>query len=405
MRELLRGMRLRCGFPLVAAALVYGALSVPTQAGVATASPASPTTYPSPSSPATSPIPSTTATIAPSLTPDRLGARAALTVTIRYAGGEAGVPVPVRQSVIRFPAGLALDIPHLRACAPARLLARGPGGCPAQSALGRGEALTEAREGTLLVKEHISLWAFLGAPRDGYATVEVLGQGYTPQQRRMVVTGTMRADSAPYGEALVIPFPPIPTIPREPNASLVSLSLRIGAAHRAGRAANAVLVPSSCPAGGLPFGAEFTYVDGSSGSAVATVPCTPPAAARARAARSISFDETGHLHLVGKHGFTLYEQGTATGTAAGTIYVRLTAVSTSRVTAEVSIYPKGGSLTGYATASYRTASTTAGFAGTMSIERGTGSYAHVHGSGLSFSGTIQRSNDAVAVQMSGRLSD
>jgi hypothetical protein len=408
---------------LCAALVACAVLAAPTQAETAVSSP----------SPVASPVSSTTATIAPSLSPDRLGAKAALTVAIAYAGGEAGVPAPVRKSVVRFPAGLRLEVPHLRACAPARLLSHGASGCSAQSLLGRGEALAEAREGSVLVKEHISLWAFLGAPRDGWATVEVLGQGYTPQQRRLVVTGTMRADSAPYGEALVIPFPPIPTLPQESNASLVSFSLTIGAVgHHRGRAANSVIVPASCPVGGLPFGAEFTYANGSSGSAAAAVPCTQAAAnaraarttslrasararaartrslrmtGKARAARTTSFNESGHLHLVGKHGFTLYEQGTASGTATGTIYVRLTAVSTSRVTAEVSIYPKGGSITGYATASYRTASTTAGFSGSMSINRGTGSYAHAHGSGLRFSGTIQRSNDAVAVQVSGSLSD
>ena len=36
--------------------------------------------------------------------------------------------------------------------------------------------------------------------------------------------------------------------------------------------------------------------------------------------------------------------------------------------------------------------------------RGTGKYAHAHGSGLSFSGTIERSNDAVTVHVNGNLS-
>lgn len=378
----------------------------------------------------------TSATIAPSLSPDRLGARASLTIAIRYAGGEAGVPSPVRRSVMRFPAGLTLDIPHLRSCTAARLLARGPSGCPAQSALGHGQALAEARTGSLLTKEHVTLWAFLGPPRDGWATVEILGEGYTPEQKRMVVTGTMRADSAPYGEALVIPFPPIPTLPQEPDASLVSFSLTIGtssAGRRRGGKANSVVVPSGCRVGGLPFAAEFSYADGSTGSAVAAVPCAHgsersklagiaglvdiagrgaasapvlrAAVPRARAARTVSFNETGQLQLVGKpQGFTLNERGSATGTAAGAIYVRLTIVSTGSVAAEVSIYPRGGSIVGRARASYRTASKTASFSGSMSIERGTGSYAHVHGSGLRFSGTIQRSNDAITVRMSGSLS-
>ncbi|HEY2282553.1 MAG TPA: hypothetical protein VGH60_03265 [Solirubrobacteraceae bacterium] len=126
----------------------------------------------------------------------------------------------------------------------------------------------------------------------------------------------------------------------------------------------------------------------------------------ARAARTISLNETGRLHLTSKHGFTLNERGSATGTVVGTIYVHLTAVSNTRVTAEVNIYAHGASFSGNGNASYRRASTTASFAGSMSIDRGTGGYAHVHGSGLSFSGTIAESNrDAITVHVSGRVSD
>jgi hypothetical protein len=126
----------------------------------------------------------------------------------------------------------------------------------------------------------------------------------------------------------------------------------------------------------------------------------------ARGSRTVSLNETGHLHLTSKHNFTLNEQGAATGTVAGTIYVHLTAVSSRRVTAEVNIYSHGASFSGNGNASYRRGSTTASFAGSMAIDRGTGSYAHVHGSGLSFSGTITESNhDAITVHVNGRVSD
>jgi hypothetical protein len=124
----------------------------------------------------------------------------------------------------------------------------------------------------------------------------------------------------------------------------------------------------------------------------------------AHVARTISLNESAHLRLTSKHGFTLNERGTATGTIAGPIYIHLTITSTSRVTAEVNIYPNGGSVTGYATASYRRGSQSAAFNGTMSIARGTGGYGHARGSNLSFSGTIQHSNDAVTVHVSGRVS-
>lgn len=124
----------------------------------------------------------------------------------------------------------------------------------------------------------------------------------------------------------------------------------------------------------------------------------------ARAARTLVLRETGHLHLTSHHGFTLNEQGSASGTISGTIYIHLNVVSTNRVTAEVSIYPSGGSITGRASASYHPSGGVATFNGTMSIARGTGHYSHASGSGLSFSGTIQRSNDAVTVHVNGRMS-
>ncbi|HYM55498.1 MAG TPA: hypothetical protein VES97_09060 [Solirubrobacteraceae bacterium] len=214
----------------------------------------------------------TSATITPSISPDRLGARAALTFTIHYTGGEFGVPSPVRRSVLRFPAGLTLDLPSLRTCSPARLRARGADGCPPQSQLGRGHALAEVRAGSQTITENVVLWAFLGPPRNLQPTLEILGQGYTPFDERVVLTGTALPDRAPYGEELVIRIPPIPTLPLEPDASIVTLSLTIGAkGHRA--SANTVVVPPKCPPGGFPFASEFTYADGTSGSALATARC------------------------------------------------------------------------------------------------------------------------------------
>jgi hypothetical protein len=122
-------------------------------------------------------------------------------------------------------------------------------------------------------------------------------------------------------------------------------------------------------------------------------------------ARALSLNENSSLHLTSKHGFTLNEQGLASGTVRGTIYVHLTIVSSRRVTAELNIYPRGGSITAAGSASYHKEATNARFAGSISIERGSGSYAHARGSDLSFSGTIQRSNDAVTVHVAGSAVD
>jgi hypothetical protein len=124
----------------------------------------------------------------------------------------------------------------------------------------------------------------------------------------------------------------------------------------------------------------------------------------ASSSRTVVLNETGKLHLTSKHGFTLNEQGAATGTVKGTIYVHLTIASTRKVTAEVNIYPSGGSISGSASAGYHREGATGRFSGSMSITRGTGSYGHAHGSGLSFSGTIAKSNDAITVHVSGKVS-
>jgi hypothetical protein len=373
------------------------------------------TTLASPLSPA-----ATSATLAPSLSPDRPGAKGALTLTIQYAGGATGVPSPVQESVLRLPAGLTLEVPSLRSCSAARLEAHGPGSCPRQSLVGRGHALAEALLGSETITEEVALWVFIGPPRGNEPTIELLGEGTAPVPAQVVVTGTVVPARAPYGEELVIPFPPIPSLPSVSDTALANLTLTIGASGpHPSRGANTVLMPARCPAGGWPFAAAFTYVDGSSGSAFARAPCparahrraraaaagAPRRAPRAASANTISLHETGSLRLTSKHGFTLNEQGSASGTLTGTIHVRLTIVSTDRVKAEVDISRSGGSISGEASASYRKGSASASFSGSLSVSGGTGSYSHAHGSGLSFGGTIQNSNDAIAVHLSGQVSD
>jgi hypothetical protein len=126
----------------------------------------------------------------------------------------------------------------------------------------------------VLIAEDINLGVFLGPLRNFQPTFEVLGEGSTPLQERVVLSGTVIPDHAPYGEELAMSLPPIPTLPLEPEASMATLTLTVGTrAHRLPRGANTVVVPGSCPAGGFPFAAELSYADGTAGSPLATAPC------------------------------------------------------------------------------------------------------------------------------------
>jgi hypothetical protein len=218
----------------------------------------------------------TEANIHVTLRPDRPGALAALSLHIAYGDSESSLPSPVRRAVLQMPQALGIEIPRLRSCSPARLRAHGPRACPPQSRLGEGSALVEAHLGSQTLSERVTLTAFLG-PLAGLLqpTFEILARGYTPFDKRVVIRGTVVPDSPPYGEDLVISVPPIVTLPLEPDASIVSLSLAIG--PRPGtraRGANAVLVPSRCPPGGLPFAVRSSFADGSSSTAATALPCT-----------------------------------------------------------------------------------------------------------------------------------
>jgi hypothetical protein len=135
--------------------------------------------------------------------------------------------------------------------------------------------------------------------------------------------------------------------------------------------------------------------------AATTVPLV--AVQAAGASRIMRLDEVGSLRLTSKHGFTLNEAGDASGTVRGALYVRLTIISSSRVTAELTLDRQGGSISGSGSAAYRRGSSAASFAGSISIDRGTGVYSHASGAGLSFSGTIRRSNDAISVHVHGNV--
>jgi hypothetical protein len=149
----------------------------------------------------------------------------------------------------------------------------GARGCPAQSQLGVGRALVQAQLGSQLLGESISLWVFLGPLHDLQPTFEMLAQGYTPFDERVVLSGTVLPDNPPYGEDLVLSAPAISTLPLEPDASIVSMSLTIGSPGRSARAPNTTVEPPRCPPDGFPFAAELTYTDGSTEDVSAATPC------------------------------------------------------------------------------------------------------------------------------------
>ncbi|HEV3071093.1 MAG TPA: hypothetical protein VGY76_06680 [Solirubrobacteraceae bacterium] len=213
----------------------------------------------------------TVASITPAFAPARLGASTAFSLAIQYSNQGGGVPEPVTHAVVHLPAGLGIEVRAAGICPKSKLEKQSGQGCPASARVGRGSALMGAHLGAIDLHENAALSAWRGPNQGGHPTLEILGEGLSPLEERVVVTGVLEADHAPYGQRLTMSVPPIPTLPTEPNASVLHFSLTVGAGH--GRLGRLIHVPSKCPAGGFRFGADFAYADSTSSSTTAVVHC------------------------------------------------------------------------------------------------------------------------------------
>lgn len=125
----------------------------------------------------------------------------------------------------------------------------------------------------------------------------------------------------------------------------------------------------------------------------------------ARAARRVSLTEIAHLKFTAEHGSALSERGQATGTYNAPVAVTLTIYPKS-VTADVTIYPSGGSISGVAHANYTVKGSTGYFGGSFTLSHGTGRFRHIseiNGKPLGISGSINRISFAMEVKAHGEV--
>jgi hypothetical protein len=134
------------------------------------------------------------------------------------------------------------------------------------------------------------------------------------------------------------------------------------------------------------------------------IPTYGSAATRtASAARTITLREIGHLRRVGKGSSSnFHEVGSQSGTLGGTMEVW---IATSYTTASVKfiVNPGGGSFHGEGVVSYYVAGNVAHFNGGVKITGGNGKYAHIHASRMQINGSMQRSNFAATMTISGTI--
>jgi hypothetical protein len=116
----------------------------------------------------------------------------------------------------------------------------------------------------------------------------------------------------------------------------------------------------------------------------------------------LNVKDEGHLREVGESGSNLVEEGPVSGTVPGRVRVNFNIGST--VYSTFTIYPgSGGSITGHGSGALHSTSKWSTFGGAVTVTRGTGRYAHAHGTGRMY-GVINRKTYALAVQTIGKLS-
>jgi hypothetical protein len=123
----------------------------------------------------------------------------------------------------------------------------------------------------------------------------------------------------------------------------------------------------------------------------------------AHAAHAVSVKDEGHLRLVRSSGSLLIDEGPVTGAIPGKVQVRFVYYGDPAVSAQITIYGRSGNIK--ARGSGRLSSPTSpspSFSGTLTIEGGSGRYAHASGHG-DFYGVFYRRSYAMVVQTSGTL--
>jgi hypothetical protein len=110
------------------------------------------------------------------------------------------------------------------------------------------------------------------------------------------------------------------------------------------------------------------------------------------AARTVSLSEIAHLETSKREipGSEISESGRAVGTYNAPVIAGLT-IHAHSVTAIVTVYLKGGSITGTANANFKFVGEVGNFQGTLVVGHSTGTYRHATGH-LTFRGAINRNS-------------
>jgi hypothetical protein len=232
-------------------------------------------------------LPATAASAAPraslhvSLSPERPGQ--GTTISFGFTISETGRSLPPALTTldVSMPPGMGVDLRGVSTCTPRKLLERGLEGCPVDARVGAGSVDVRVPLGNVTRSEKAALTVFNAPRRGGHAALAFYAAGRLPIATRLVFSGVIAPHAS--AETIAATIPLIPTLPEAPDAAIVSMSSTIGTrqrvyyrtlGHRRIRVTpKGATLPATCPAGGFPFRASFSFNDSATATALATVGC------------------------------------------------------------------------------------------------------------------------------------
>ena len=201
-----------------------------------------------------------------------LGAGAALQAQYTIRGTEyGGFPPPLIGVNFYTPAGTKIHSRGFVSCSPSALQNNGPSACPRKSRVTfAGTALGVVSLGQERVQERASIQAFF-APG---GALQFYTSGSSPVSLEFLSPSHVTSARAPYAQKFITTVPLIETVPGAPDASTLSINVKLGAAFRKGRRVVYYgTMPKRCPRGGFRVKSELLFA-GLGGLAPQTVPVT-----------------------------------------------------------------------------------------------------------------------------------
>jgi hypothetical protein len=227
--------------------------------------------------------PAQTAKLRLAFEPNRLGAKTTVVFGFSIAGNGTTGSSPLTSVRLSLPPTVGFFSSTLgeAICQPASLIERGLSGCSPNSRIGFGAARVRVPFGSSGLDETVHITAFAGNSGNGHVELLYYATGETPVIAHLLFQGEI--GSSPLGEYMSTSIPPTPTLPGVTDASVISFYTTIGPSHlyyygtshgkRVRYHPRGIGLPDSCPRGGYPFSATFTFQDGSGASATDNVPC------------------------------------------------------------------------------------------------------------------------------------